>query len=440
MNALAVRYRQMVLQYNIITNDWIDDNIGNKFGYYPQSEYDKLKKQIDFERHHKSTNELLLELKQTCSKILSSSIICLNGEQYKRANWIKAQAKAVMGHINNILNPNKKQLSFDEESEMFYDIIVSKDYLNQSIINKLLSKLDSLLPKNNTNTLFERYTLFRNDFIIDDNLYEIVFDKMLKDAQKITFDFTQTVEFTGDIIHTEYYTNPHDPSETYSSYHSNLHTVMRMNKSRKITFEQCQQLTAHQSTHHIQFCLLDDICRKYPEFQCGLSLSPIDFLLEGGAELAVDLIFPKKVRIKKLQKILNMFNKNHLCDRIELLLDIDQIMNELWRLYTVIARDMINGNISLIKASELMENMGMKSRESWPNVDFYKQYKSYVVGYGFGKSIIKRYLERKSKVKFDTINENDANRRKLWNEFEEFFKFPLTPAQILQSIQTKSKL
>ncbi len=50
--------------------------------------------------------------------------------------------------------------------------------------------------------------------------------KMLKEAQEIAFDFTQTVQLTGNFIQSEYYTNPHDPLETYCSYHSNHQSVI----------------------------------------------------------------------------------------------------------------------------------------------------------------------------------------------------------------------
>lgn len=111
-------------------------------------------------------------------------------------------------------------------------------------------------------------------------------------------------------------------------------------------------------------------------------------------QLAVDLIYPREERLRQLkEQMLPMINKANLADQAELLLKIDDITTKLWRGSTLVAKQYLNGEISMKEGNRRMMLWALKPRTSWPNIDFIHQYRSYVISYGWGKELLYNYLK-----------------------------------------------
>ncbi len=63
----------------------------------------------------------------------------------------------------------------------------------------------------------------------------------------------------------------------------------------------------------------------------------MDFIFEGAAEEAVDLIFPKSDRTKHLKNnLFTYLGRQDLQGEAEKLIEIDAVITKLWRAYTLI--------------------------------------------------------------------------------------------------------
>eukprot|EP01084_Bolivina_argentea_P286207 490950_1 len=362
---------------------------------------------------------------------LSSTCIQSTNIIHIRYDWMRAILKSIVTKLNQIIN--RKTLSFDEESEKLYDVKIPDSYIDQRTIDTYFNQLMFILNitqqqhKNDPTIVYEQYSKFRNQFQISDDHYQIVFTYILNDVKnmfksKLSNSCTTLIE--SSILKEIYFNDKSNSAEAYCSYKGNMQSSMHMNIARKITIEKCQQLTTHELTHHIHYVIMESIRRKYPEFQVQMHGS-LSFVMESCAELAVDLIWNKYDRIQYLKhKILPLMNiKTQSNAQIETLIEMDTIVTKLWRLYTLIAKQLISNKISEINAVWKMKYIGMKARISWPNVDFFKSHKAYITGYGFGKLLIKQYLEQRGNCIENNSNYYDC----MWLQFEQFLLIPITP-------------
>ena len=246
-----------------------------------------------------------------------------------------------------------------------------------------------------------------------------------------------------------YYHDMNSSVEASMGYKGNFKSLMKINTARQINLVKCQQLTCHEFTHHIQHCLLNDLQKKFPEFEISIGRSPMGMLLEATAELAVKLMFPKQTRIKHLKKIIDVFyanwnNKNELINNCARLVEIDDIITQLWSLYTLTCKNYVNGHISKLQVDLLMKTHGMKPKNSWPNSDFFEKYRSYIIGYGWGKTLVESYLKCLVKLNNSNNNSNNNNsdhnqQEQMWSLFEQFLRFPQTPQFMLNYIKSNTQ-
>ena len=346
--------------------------------------------------------------------------------------------RTILKSIITKLNSKQQTLSFDQESEQLYDIKVPNSYLAQAKIDEYFNELKTILNiskkdyDDDPTIVYRKYNSFRNQYKISDDHYRSIFSYILDDAQKMfqsRLSKSNAAIIASSTLGEQYFNDKSNPAEAYCSYKGNKKSSMHMNIARKITIEKCQQLTTHELTHHIHYVLLESMRRKYPEWQVQLHGNALSFVMEGCAELAVDLIWRKDERIKYLQdNILPMMgideNKNQ--DMIKLI-EMDGIVTELWRLYTLIAKQLVSKEISEDDADWKMKYVGMKDRMSWPNVDFFKAYKSYINGYGYGKLLIKQYLEKRGNCTEQEVRYYDC----MCREFEEYLIIPVTPQTMM---------
>lgn len=68
-----------------------------------------------------------------------------------------------------------------------------------------------------------------------------------------------------------------------------------------------------------------------------------------------------------------------------------------------------------------MYNHGLMDNNSWPNIDFVKEVRTYITGYGYGCDLIKEYL---NKLVIEGKYEN------VWGAFIYFLKRPPTPKRM----------
>lgn len=276
--------------------------------------------------------------------------------------------------------------------------------------------------------LFSIYTNFRNKFIIPETKYEEIFKDCLNFTNNKYID-SQCEEFKRNKLMLDFYHDINDSAEAWAQYKGDFTSDIKCNKARPITIEKCQQLASHEGTHHYNFCLFDEVTKNLPEFQVQLSSSPISFIMEGAAEVGVDLIFEKALREKHLrEKLIPMLNNIELRadEAAQRLMTIDYLTTELWRSHTLIAKDFVNKVDDKEKCIKRMREESLKPNNSWPNCDFYEKYKSYMISYGWGKYIIMQYLL--------------LQKGNIWDNYLNFLRKPPTPNTIIETLKKQNIL
>uniref|UniRef100_A0A0G4H5Y7 Uncharacterized protein n=1 Tax=Chromera velia CCMP2878 TaxID=1169474 RepID=A0A0G4H5Y7_9ALVE len=218
-------------------------------------------------------------------------------EQLFRLDWIRAHSTALTAYIERVVDT--RSMSFDEEALRLYDTTVDSDYLDPSVVQMILDRLASMLEREKGESLFEKYQSMRGRFGIPKQSYETIFKTVLEDAQEVDSRMCDhPPEASLAVIA---YENPSDPAEAYCEPSRGvlLKSSMRLNLARPITAEKCQQLAAHEGNHHTQFVSLANLAETFPEWALFVYLfvdfCALNFLLEGAAELAVELIFPYRL-------------------------------------------------------------------------------------------------------------------------------------------------
>ena len=192
---------------------------------------------------------------------------------------------------------------------------------------------------------------------------------------------------------------------------------MVVNLARPVTYDKAQQLAVHELTHHMQFVLMDRHLYHFPEMRVTLDDGPMGMLLEGGAEVAVDLFFPPG----------NLARQEDLAERLPgplkscaaHMLAVERLTwSGLWSANIRIAKQLIDGEISPQHARHAMLTVALKPDSSWPNVAFFQEYGAYTQSYGWGKQLIMDYLR------------TQAQHATLLDAYIAFAKRPPTPGRM----------
>lgn len=326
---------------------------------------------------------------------------------------------------------SQRKLTFDEQCRLLFNTDVDRDYLSDSVTRKLHARLSELLPVSEPKAeLFERYREFRKQMIIPKNQYEPQFRGLIGDVlKKIEAHVPELV--TAHVVQ-RYVDDSTLCFEATCEAKATNQSEMLVNISRPITFDKAQQLAAHELTHHMQFVLMQrHLYNKYPEMCVSLDEGPMGMLLEGGAELAVDLLFPPEERVRDLvQRV-----PESLRPLVVKALEVERISwAGLWQCSIRIAKDMIDGHISKDEAQRLMLELALKDNDSWPNVDFIEQYGAYIQSYGWGKELLRRYLTAQLEMRNVQVDE-----RTLMEAYVEFVKRPVTPANMAKALLRRER-
>lgn len=258
---------------------------------------------------------------------------------------------------------------------------------------------------------------FNELFLIPDVNYRKVFEEALSvTTQKF---HGSAVEFTEvkDSVTFKYVDDISNSGESYSAYLGNYTSELLCNLALPISIIKSQQLYAHEGTHHYHFCMLEGFYSTYQFLKSEIELRPLSFILEAAAEVAVDLIFPEEIRsnhLSQLQKLADL--PETLSIKLDKLLKIDNNLSKMWRAYTLTAKRFLNGEICKEDCIKEMEEQNLRLNNSWPNCDFFIQFRSYISSYGWGKYLIIDYLKN---LKGDT-----------WENFLNFLRKPLSPMEL----------
>lgn len=319
-------------------------------------------------------------------------------------------------HLNSLMFKNQK-INFEDDCINNFNTKVDLNYLENKIENEKI--LRSLLQGKENLSLYEELKKYKESIMIPKEEYEETFKKLVNEV----LNLVKIDELNGAKLDQNYIDDINMTFEATCEPVSKKLSKMIVNIARPISYDKAQQLAAHELTHHFQFILMEDLIEKFPEMDIIKDSLALSMLLEGGAELAVDLIYDKETRFNSLR---NLLSKKFSDNDISKILEIESIIwKGSWPIIIDLSKKYLNNEITKDELIHFLQEKAYKPHNSWPNADFIEEYRAYVQSYGWGRELIARYL--------------DSNNSLNMKGYIEFMKRPLTPQRMQQSLD-KNKL
>eukprot|EP00667_Euglena_gracilis_P010547 EG_transcript_10752 len=336
-----------------------------------------------------------------------------------RLEWMRVQLQAICTMLQPTAMGNQENPSFDEQSWNLQNTRVPPSFLTDARTKDLHARLDPFLPPGST--LLARLRAFREPWFIPKAQYEPQFRRLVEDVLQRMGGVVPELRDT--VVQQKYFDDIAVSYEAACEPNAPGSSTMVVNVARPVTWDKAQQLAVHELTHHLQFTLMQrHLYPRCPELSLALDEGPMGMILEGGAELAVDLFLPPAQREADLAARV----PPALRPRVARALAVERITwAGLFPCVVRIARDMVDGRITKEEATGQMEREALKERDSWPNVEFIQETGAYVQGYSWGKQLIHDYLQAQRPAS-------------LLDAYVAFMKRPLTPGMMEHALRRRA--
>ena len=308
-----------------------------------------------------------------------------------------------------------KRLTFDEESKALYDAVAP--HHDAAEFEGVLAQLEQLLP--GSGTLLDRYTRFRDAFVIPPNRLDATFKAAIDACRRRTLAHVDLPP--GESFTVEYVTNK--SWSGYNWYQGQYRSLIQVNTDLPIFVDRAVDLACHEGYpgHHVYNVLLEKTLvrgRGWPEFQVYPLFSPQSLIAEGTANFGIEVAFPPADRLKLEREVIfpaagldaagaaRYYSVMGLVDRLS------YAGNEAARRY-------IDGEIDAAGATAWLERYGLYATvRAQQRLRFIDQYRSYVINYNLGKDMVAQYINARSG--------GDVSQR--WPAFTELLSSPRLPS------------
>ena len=330
---------------------------------------------------------------------------------YKQIFAVKARLIILNGSV----------MPFRLESRALYDVmppIISEDSLQ-----KVLTELNEIVPGNGD--LAERVVAFKKNFEIPKDKIPIVFDAALKECKRRTEKYINLP--AGENFKVEYVTNK--PWGAYNWYKGNLFSVIQIATDFPIQIDGAVGLACHEGYpgHHVYNILLEKNLvkdRNWIEYTIYPLYSPQSIIAEGTAVIAEELLFPGNERIQFTKEILFPLAGLNAEDT-DLYYRVLSLQEKMNGAGVFAARNYLNGDWTKEETLAWLQKFQLRTKERTEKyLSFIETYRSYVVTYNTGKSIIEEYLDKNGGTK--------DNLAKRWEIFTKIISTPQTPSGLLE--------
>ncbi|MBA3940348.1 MAG: hypothetical protein C0520_03965 [Sphingopyxis sp.] len=211
----------------------------------------------------------------------------------------------------------------------------------------------------------------------------------------------------------------------YNYYQGGYHSLIQVNTDLPIRLSRALDLGCHEGYpgHHLLNMKLEEKLvkeRGWSEFSVYPLYSPQSLIAEGTANYGIDLAFPESSKADTERDILMPI--------AEIAVPAD---DRYWQLLKAIkgasgarltiAQQYLDGEIDRPTAVALTQKYLLVSpKRAEQSVSFTDQYRSYVINYGLGEAIVRRYIER-----------GKPSREEMWRRMARIIGEPTLPADLL---------
>jgi hypothetical protein len=283
----------------------------------------------------------------------------------------------------------------------------------------ILASLETLIPGNGP--LAARVDAFNERYVIPKDRLQPVFDAAISECKRRTAQFINLP--AGETFVMEFVTGK--PWSGYNYYKGNYKSLIQINTDLPIRISRAVDLGCHEGYpgHHVLNLMVEEqMARKngWKEYEVNPLYSPTSVLSEGSANYGIDLAFPAAERLASerdtLYPIAGLDPKS-----AEAFWKMQQMTEALSGARLTIAKMYLDGAVTRAQALELTQKYLLLSpARAEQSVKFTDHYRSYVINYGWGKDLVRAYIER---------GNPDPTAR--WRRMEKILSEPTVPADLL---------
>jgi hypothetical protein len=310
-----------------------------------------------------------------------------------------------------------RKFSFADEAKGQFATVPELKPLSEYDV--VLARLETLIP--GTGPLATRVDAFNERFTIPKDRLQTVFDAAIAECKRRTVEYialpadeTFTMEFvTG------------KPWSGYNYYKGNYKSLIQINTDLPIRISRAVDLGCHEGYpgHHVLNLMVESKLARangWKEYEVNPLYSPTSVLSEGSANYGIDLAFPGPERLKFERDVL--YPLAGLDPKMaESYWKMQQMTDALSGARLTIAKMYLDGEVTRAQALELTQKYLLLSpARAEQSVSFTDHYRSYVINYGWGKDLVRNYIER-----------GKPDQAERWQRMEKILSEPTLPADLL---------
>lgn len=408
LDALAETYVKLALNLGDYDEDYIDAYFGP-----PNIKTEAEKNKLPLEEIITRSDSLLSKLK----KINRQNIDSLEN---LRVNYIISQLTALNARAEIL---NGETFDFDKESKLLYG--VEAPMHSFEYYDKALKNLDSILK--GEGTLKERIQNIRDEFLIDDEKIEAVFDAAVEEARKRTLKQVEMPK--SENFKVEYVKDK--PWGGYNWFKGDATSLIQVNLDLPKTVDGFLHLACHEGYpgHHVYHALIEKLFYKdkgWLEFSVYPLFTPQATLSEGLANYGIKVAFPGDEKIEFEKTVLCEIAGLD-CDNLERYINASKLMKKLNYSTIDVSRKYLNGDIDREEAVKTIMKYRFRTKErAEKNLDFVDRYRTYIITYYVGEDLCEKWVESKLK--------SEKQREKRWNHYKKLLTSPITPEFLMKDI------
>ena len=310
-----------------------------------------------------------------------------------------------------------RKFSFDDEAKGQFATV--PDLKPLAFYDPILARLETLIP--GAGLLSIRVDAFNERYVIPKERLQPVFDAAIAECKRRTAQHITLP--AGETFSMEFVTGK--PWSGYNYYKGDFKSLIQVNTDLPIRISRAVDLGCHEGYpgHHVLNLMVESKLARangWKEYEVNPLYSPTSVLSEGSANYGIDLAFPGPERLKFERDVL--YPLAGLDPKTaDAYWKMQQMTDTLSGARLTIAKMYLDGEITREKAVELSGKYLLVSpARAEQSVAFTDHYRSYVINYGWGKDLVRDYVER---------GNPNANTR--WMRMEKILSEPTLPADLM---------
>lgn len=380
---------------------------------YVDAYYGPAELQASAKANPRTLAELVAEARTLTASIDAAIPVTRVDADRRRARALRGMLVAAETRLQMLQG---RKFSFNDEAQgQFATVPVLQPLAHYDAI---LSQLETLIP--GEGTLPARVDAFNEQYTIPKERLTIVFDTAIAECKRRTarhIDLPAGETFTMEFVTGKTWSG-------YNYYKGNYKSLIQINTDLPIRISRAVDLGCHEGYpgHHVLNLMVEERLARgkgWKEYEVNPLYSPTSVLSEGSANYGIDLAFPAAERLAFERDILYPLAGLNPTSA-EAYWRMQQMTEALSGARLTIAKMYLDGEVSRPMALELTQKYLLLSpARAEQSVGFTDHYRSYVINYGWGKDLVRGYIER-----------GNPDEKTRWQRMEKILGEPTQPADL----------